>query len=166
MEQRITIAAYPGESVTMYKILLARSHIKYLVFQDLIIDGRRTANESVYISTANHIRFKNCEIKNATGQGVFMPHIGSDYNEFLNCVVHHNGHLSINGTAQDHGFYIASRYNLIDGCIVYSNYGNGIQIYNGYGERADGNIIRNCRVYSNGTGDPAVGISVSAGSEI
>jgi parallel beta-helix repeat protein len=161
----ITIAAYPGESVTTYNILLAQSSIRYLVFQGLIIDGRFTWDESVYISGANHIRFKNCEIKNAKHQGVLMPHIGADYNEFLNCVVHHNGTTSISSVPQDHGFYIASRYNLIDGCIAYSNYGYGIQIYNGYGERADGNIIRNCKVYGNGTGGSAAGIAVAGGSD-
>ena len=70
----ITITAYSGESVTIKRVSLWHPHVRYLVFLGLIIDGRNTAIETVYLSGgANHIRFKNCEIKNGYGQGYSYP---------------------------------------------------------------------------------------------
>jgi len=154
----VTISAYPGESVTIYIVLLANSSIKYLVFKDLIIDGRRTSNETVYISTANHIRFTGCELKDSYFQGVLMPHPGSDYNEFINCNIHGHGH-TVN---LDHGIYCASRYNLIQGCDIHDNAAYGVTVYNGYGERPDGNVIKGNRFHHNAVLGSGGGIGVAS----
>jgi len=161
------ISAYPSETVTLSNssINLPASYIKYVIFQNLIIDVNLSSHEGVSLGNgANHVRFIGCEIKNSEGQGVHAAHAADGYNEFINCNVHNNGTTTLNGTPQDHGFYIASRNNVVDGCTIYSNWGWGVQIYNGYGERADGNIIRNNRIYSNGAGGPAAGIVVASAS--
>jgi len=156
----VTISAYPSESVTITNVLLSNSQIRYLVFQDLTIDAQSSVDETVYINGANHIRFRNCEIKNARRQGVLMPHPGADYNEFINCNVHHNG------TTQnlDHGFYVASSNNTVEGCLIHDNAAFGLQIYNGYGERADNNTIKNNKVFNNSTAGTGSGLLASSGS--
>ena len=148
--------------MTIRKITLLHSHIRYLVFQGLIIDARFSVHESVYLNGgANHIRFRDCEIKNANAQGVLIPHWGADYNEFINCNVHSNGKTA----TQDHGFYIGSSNNLIEGCLVHDNAAYGVHIYNGYaGERANNNVVRSNRIYNNSRLGMGSGVTVGGGS--
>jgi parallel beta-helix repeat protein len=154
------ISAYPSETVTLRSVGLSASYIHYVIFQNLVIDNQQTTQEAVYIYQANHIRFIGCEIKNAIRQGVLMPHPGSDYNEFINCDVHHNGR-TVN---LDHGFYVASSFNLIEGCSIHDNAAFGVTIYNGYGERVNSNTVRGNRVYNNAQLGSGSGIGVASGT--
>jgi len=161
------ISAYSGETVNMRVLNMTASYIKYVIFQNLSLDGQNTSDEVVAINSGvNHIRVIGCEIKNAQRQGVHCTHAADGYNEFIDCIVHHNGHNTISNTPQDHGFYLGSQHNIVDGCTIYSNFGCGVQTYNGYGERTDGNIIRNNRIYSNGTGGNAAAVVVTSGDSI
>jgi parallel beta-helix repeat protein len=160
------ISAYPSETVTLRSIGLYASYIHYVIFQNLIIDPQNSSsiNEAVYLHLVNHIRFIGCEIRNAYQQGVLMPHQGDDFNEFINCHIHHNGHVG----NQEHGIYVASSNNLIDSCVIHDNAGYGIHNWDGYaGETTNNNVFRNNRIYANGTAFPSAysaGIIVSNGT--
>jgi hypothetical protein len=159
----ITIAAYPGEVVTLRRIGLWNSSIRYLIFDGFVLDAQGL-NEGIYLSEgANHIRFRNCEVKGAKGQGVLVTNRtgATNFNEFINLKVHDNGTTY----SQDHGLYISTSYNLVQNCEVYANAAYGICVYNGYaGQRADGNVVRGNRVHDNSTLGAGSGIVASSGS--
>jgi hypothetical protein len=143
------------------------NNCRYVDFSNIVFDATGNGyGEAIWFGNGtSYCRVMDSEVKNSEGQGILVPHVGCDYNEFLRLSVHHNGAHSLNNTPQDHGLYIAGRYNIVDECDVFSNYGYGAQIYNGYpGERADGNIIRNSKAHHNGTGGNAAGIAASSGS--
>lgn len=158
---RIIIKSFPGETA----IVNGGASISggaYLTFEDIIFHG---GGGFWFGNGTRYVRLLRGEVRYSSHQGIHMPHIGDDYNEVIQVKVHHNGSVALNGTPQDHGFYIAGRYNLVDGCDVYSNFGYGAQIFNGYaGERADGNVIRNTKSHHNGTGGNAAGLAAASGS--
>lgn len=157
---RIVFKKYPGENPAIRNVGLAKP-VSYLWFDGLLIDAKKAWGEAVYLSTAHHIRFSNGEVTGGQVQGVLLPHPGADYNEFLNLDVHHNGsraHL-------DHGYYIASSYNLVEGGSTHHNAARGLQIYNGYGERANGNVVRRLKCYANSQLGSGAGLSVAAGDD-
>jgi PKD repeat protein len=148
-DEPVTIAAYPGEAVTVRPpkgstsvVYLSDQTRCYIVFDGLVLDAVNVDADAVKITwgsstgASNHIRFSNCEIENAVNgsgpqQGVLITNASgenTDNNEFINCQVHDNGKSSL-----EHGFYIESSYNLIQGCDVYNNAGYGIQVYKGGG---------------------------------
>ena len=166
----VTIAAYPGETVILkpsgYAVIqiIGNTH-KYLVFDRLVIDGTNITStraidlDGVDQSGAGHIRFTNCEVRNAPGSGVLIGR-GSNYHEFLNCDFHHNG--------RDHvayGLYVQSSNNRIEGSKLHHNSGYGVHVYNGNpGQRANKNEIKKNLVYNNSTGAPAsAGILIGSG---
>lgn len=154
------IAAYPGESVMTTSVGLWHSYVKYMIFDGLIIDNQRTLDEAVYLAGgANHIRFKNCEIRNSRRQGVLIPHPDTHHNEFIGCNIHSNGTT----VSYDHGLYIAGSYNLLENCRIHDNATYGVHIYNGYGERATGNVVRGNLVYNNSRLGTGGGIVASHG---
>lgn len=153
---KITIKSFPGEIAQLTDISVSGG--AYITFENLSMRHVWFGNGTKYC------RVQGGEVKGSPEQGIHVPHIADEHNEFIGIAVHHNGTHSTSGTPWDHGFYIAGRYTLIDSCDVYSNWGNGLQVYNGYGERADGNIIQNCKFHNNGTGGFAAGISVGSGS--
>ena len=160
----ITIAAYPGEVVTLRSIGLWQPSIKYLVFDGFVVDALRSEDQAIYLSDGvNHIRFRNCEVRGAKGHAVLVTYRtgATNFNEFINLKVHDNGTTY----HQDHGLYISTSYNLIQNCEVYRNAAYGIHIYNGStGQRADGNVVRGNRVHDNSTLGSGAGIIASSGS--
>jgi Right handed beta helix region len=170
-----TIKAAPGETVTIrpssggWVVYLQGGNAKYIVFDGLIFDAVNVLYDAVKITygsptgnvPAHHIRISNGEIKNAQRQGILTSH-GSDGNEFINLNVHHNGQDGF-----DHGFYITSQDNLIQGCDIHDNASRGIQIYSNGAYTAHNNIIRNNRIHNNGAGDvgaPSVTLSSGTGN--
>jgi hypothetical protein len=161
----ITIAAQPGEIVTIGGINVAGLPAKqFIIFDKLIIDAQRAGLEAVRIADgSNHIRFTNGEIKNAIRQGVLIPHQGDTDNEFINMRIHDNGSVE----DHDHGMYISGSRTLVENCDIYNNpLGWAIHIYNGYaGETTNDNIIRNNRLHNNGHNTPnGGGIITGSGS--
>jgi hypothetical protein len=173
---RVTIKAYPGETVrlqpdsgtTVLRLigdsLDDEQNPRYVTFEDLIIDGRNLAGgfavklevgdggsdtvADAYkrVHGPHHIRFSNCEIRNSPGQGIMVA--AGDYNEFLNLNVHDNG---MSTTSMDHGLYLSTSHNLIEGGSYHDNAVMGIQIWNEYlGNEASYNTIRNVDFYDNG----------------
>jgi parallel beta-helix repeat protein len=169
----VTIAAYPGETVVLQAtnvpgvVNLASPNIQYLIFDGLIFDGNNIGGEGTSAISlwggAHHVRFINAEIKNSPYQGVTIfwgNGLSSDNHQFINCNVHSNG--VTNGV--DHGFYISTSNNLIDGCEIHDNKAYGIHIY-AEGYAANGNVIRRNRIYNNGVTDAnGGGIVASSGA--
>jgi parallel beta-helix repeat protein len=144
----------PTSGATGTKVLQFKaSAAHYLIFQDIVIDGVNLDSDCIKGETsATHVRFLNCEIKNAVGQGVLLVSGAGNW-EFINCDVHNNG-FDLNF---DHGFYIQTNNNLIEGCNIHNNKAVGIHIYGG---GSSDSIIRNNRVYDN----TASGIGLYTGS--
>jgi parallel beta-helix repeat protein len=169
----VTIAAYPGEGVTLRYgggvVNLAANYIQYLIFDRLKFDAARTGscpvNDGCGVSAislwggANHIRIQDSEILNSVGQGItIFPGNGysSDFNEVVRTKIHDNGTSDF-----DHGMYVTANNTLIDGNEIYNNTGWGISKY----PSGDSNIIRNNRVHTNATlGKRGDGILLYGGS--
>src|SRR5713101_2202123 len=131
----VTVAAYPGETVTLQPnagsdsvLVFAAASEEFIIVQGLIIDATNVNLDAVKITyssnagASSHIRLQNDEIKNShNGMGVLItndPSTGNntDYNEFINDKIHNNGSNSL-----EHGLYINSNHNLIDSCDIYNN---------------------------------------------
>lgn len=165
----VTIAAYAGETVTLRPgsggevINLTQSSIQYVVFDGLSLDATGVQFGMSLTNGANHVRFKNGEMKNSTLTGVAISvSPASSYNEILNSKIHDLG-----SSNQDHGLYIQTTNNLVEGCEIYNTSGYGIQLYNGYGgERASNNIIRNNRLHNLGLGSSGLGaVTINSGDD-
>jgi len=187
----VTIAAYPGETVILKptsggSVVSIENAKQYIIFDHLIFDAINAHSESTIgiMGGANHIRFQNCEIKNSFNNGVMIGWGGlgvtSDYNEFINCVIHHsgrNGGAQINGVnvsgpdtapgfGRGHGMYIETSYNLVRNCIIYSNGEYGLKFYYGdhkSGRRANHNMIRDSILYNNAQNTTRYGHPIGGG---
>ena len=162
--QPVTVAAYPGETVTLQpaageQVLHFENNHQYIVIDGLILDGAHVVREVVKITYANdpatsahHIRIQNSELKNAPAQGILVGG-ATGFNEFINLTVHDNGRTDF-----EHGMYIANNNNVIDRCTVYRNAGWGLHLFGGSPSH---NTVRNNRVYNNaraGARGPGIGI--------
>jgi len=174
----ITLAAYPGEKVTLRPgaggpvFSFAGEPDRYIIIDGLIIDAiNTTQDDAVSINQgSNHIRFTNCEIKNSfmNGVGIWWGNhngLSSDYNEFINCTIHHIGRWGASqttgqnipgpdtapGYGRGHGFYITTSYNLVKNCVIHDTGEIGVKFYNPTtGRSANHNIARNNVSYKNG----------------
>lgn len=162
----ITIAAYPGETVTIANtgtpnlIALTSSTQQYIIISDLILDATLLGVAGcVYLGPgSHHIRVQDSECFGAHSYaGINTAETNAGDNEFLRLKVHDNGEDNV---PPGHGFYIQSPRNLIEGCESDDNYGWGIQIYAG---NTDGNIVRNNWVHDNARGGQGGGIVVAGG---
>jgi parallel beta-helix repeat protein len=167
----VTVAAAPGHTVTLKpnlgvaSVLHFRGPQQYIVIDGLILDATNTTDEVVKITggldpsgPAHHIRFIRCEIKNSHGQGILITGF-ADWNEFIDLNVHDNG-----TTGYDHGLYITTDHNAVEGSTVYRNVGYGIHIYSeGVGKSANYNTVRNNRSFDNGHLAGGAGILIGSG---
>ncbi len=165
------IAASPGHTVILRPskggevINLANSNIRYVIFERLILDA---ANVTFGISTTNgtnHIRFRNIEVKNSRFSGIILtpgtqPAPYRTFQEFINCHVHHNGNSSL-----DHGFYISTSDNLIQGSNVHNNSSFGmIAFSSNSSRRIQNNRFVGNKIYRNSTkAATSAGILLSSG---
>lgn len=165
------LMAYPGETVWMrptdsniYVIYLALTQ-RYIELDGINIDARFNAAgapvklEGYITGSGNphHIRIQNATFllgsDNVPNQGTDGGPIGVictnsaagiiGANEFINLTMTGGGDVG----DFSYSFYIQSDNNLIDGCNLYNNEGAGIQVYNGHGQTANNNIIRNCSIH-------------------
>jgi parallel beta-helix repeat protein len=161
----VTIAAYPGHKPMITAeandiALYFDYRQQYVVVDGFIIDatGGTDGVKITWVSdpsnAAHHIRIQNTEIKNGATAGVIVTGEFAQYNEFINLKVHNNGR-----DRQDHGIYIATSNNLIEGCDVYNHLGHGLHIYSGASYKPSYNTIRGNFVHDNVGG----GISVFYG---
>jgi parallel beta-helix repeat protein len=149
----VTVSAYPGEAVTLQAPASAHGRgidlsgsFQYIHILNLTLDGSLTAGnasaDGIKISYADagqfasHILVSGCTIAHFGSQGILItsdPATGdaTDHNQILNCNIYDNG--SAQG-ALGHGMYVVSNDNLIQGCSVHDNAGNGMQIYGPSGD--------------------------------
>lgn len=175
-QRPVTVRAAAGEPVVLRPPAGAERVVtligtQYVVLQGLVLDGSRVSLDGVkitYSSTApvaaHHVRLVDCEIKNAPHQGVLVTAMrdqgGGDHNEFLRLKVHDNG-----TTDFDHGYYLSTVDNLIEGGEVYRNAGWGVHVYAEQGSGVDRNQIRGCRVHDNARAGRGAGILLSSGAD-
>lgn len=158
----ITIAGYPGETVTIQstaapfaiKGTLSASNA-YFTFKDMVLDGvNSTTNSSgLQIKDGSHdITLEGLEIKRWKFNGVFIgAGTGPAPTNMVirNCIIHDQ--VSVSGAAGQrwYGIYVSQGSTVtIEGNQIYANPGGGIQIYPG---PITGLIIRENVVYENNT---------------
>jgi parallel beta-helix repeat protein len=151
----VTLAAYPGETVTMKgSIDIGGEPRSYIIIDRLIIDAINTAGDAVAINQgSHHVRFQNCEIKNSYVNGVWIGWgningLSSDYNEIINCTIHHiarNGGDGFpnqpSGYGRGHGIYITTSNNIIRGNTFYDIGEYSIHQWTASPKFANNNII-------------------------
>jgi hypothetical protein len=147
----ITIAAFNGEQVTIQApagdaALNVEGNIHHTVWKDLILDAVHVHFGLRLADGAHHNRFENIEVRNAQGSGILVSQgTGStDFNEFIECRSHNNG-----SSALDHGIYLETSNNVIEGGEYYNNSGFGIQLYS-ESSRVNRNVVRQAKAYKNG----------------
>ncbi len=166
---RITIQAYPGETVTitppdgLQAIRLGNGAIGYLTIKNLILDGINqtiggnpaqpgaAGPDLVYIrALSHHNRFEGCEIKRNAANGVAISHSNgaAHHNEFVDCFIHDNGRGDYKNAG--YGVYISGGDdNLIEGCEISGNNGYGVHINSGVANEGNRNITRKCTFHGN-----------------
>jgi hypothetical protein len=174
----VTIKAYPGDLGVIiqppsvaYIMNLQQTSEQYIIFDSLIFDGTNRTVGNVVVTGyppcctigAHHIRFVNCEFRNTTGE-ISVGH--THHIEFIGGSVHDSG----DNSGLRHGFYIGDAADiLIDGMQIYNITGYGVHIYSGGDQggthTTDRAIIRNNRVYNNGTARGQCGILYTDGSD-
>jgi Right handed beta helix region/Protein of unknown function (DUF1565) len=151
----VTIAAYPGETVTLRPsrcgniVNLAHAYIQYIIFDRLVLDAINCDFGLGTFSTTHHIRVQNCEFKNAAYNNVNVGRDAHHY-EFLKVVSHDAGYRISGGSGgnQGYGLYIEGSDNLVDGGSFYGNSGYNIHLYSGYTQVPNRNVIRNVVSYN------------------
>jgi len=163
----VTLAAYPGETVTLKgQIDIGGEPRSYIIIDGLIIDAiNTTMGDAVSINQgSHHIRFQNCEIKNSYANGVWIGWgnnngLPSNYNEFINCEIHHNGRGGgtgfpdqAPGYGRGHALYITTQNNVFRGNRVHDNGEYGFHVYTGVypAQQTANNIIERNTIYNNG----------------
>ena len=175
--QPITIAANPGEPVTITPpsgsafFWIQDGQPKYLIIDGFIIDGQKQALHGFKFSNnSQFIRVQNTEIMNTKSSGILVticsgctnpgssPH--ETHHEFLKLNIHHNG-----SGIKDHGFYIETSNNLVEGGQFHNNTGNGGKFFHGNLPGVSNfNIARNNKFFNNSTsGDWSCGLILSSG---
>jgi hypothetical protein len=169
----VTIAAFSDETVTIRPdpgagriFLFQGADTHHIVVDGFIMDAINISYDAVKISyerdpdtdVAHSIRITNSEIKNAPYSGLVIAGGG---NEFINLKVHDNGRDDF-----DHGLYISSSDNLIDGCEIYNNSGWGVHVYNESNDKGkvNNNVISNNKIYRNGKSGRGSGVILSSGT--
>ena len=157
------IAAYNGEPVTLKAPIGANFAIQlgrrsYVVIDRVTVDGAGVVYDAVKLNgTSHHIRIQNGAIYNGTRQGVNIQDSAYGH-EIVNMNIDGNG-----SSALDHGVYIATRDNLIDGSRIHGSSGYGVHVYNEGCACANGNVVRNNRIYANGVRAEGYGLVLGSG---
>jgi hypothetical protein len=142
----VTIKAYEGERPIIVaepeETAIYITGTSYVIIEGVTVDaeGGHDGIKITYLTggaQAHHIRIQNCEVKNASNQGLLVSGEG---NEFINLDVHDNG---TNG--YHHGIYLSADGNLIHGGKYYRNAGWGVHIY----PKATNTTVRNVRSFEN-----------------
>jgi parallel beta-helix repeat protein len=145
----VTVSAYESEVVTLLPPGVGGTCINfngaysYIIVNGLILDGQGISNKNYKSHTpaTHHIRFQNGEVKNADSSGVSWV---GPWHELINTKVYDNGV----DQQFEHGLYIVSTDNLVDGCEFYNNSNYAIHIW---GEPNGRTTIRNCIIRNSGT---------------
>jgi Right handed beta helix region len=149
--QPILLAAWPGDTVTVSS-MGADTWPEGTAIAHVIFDGFHVIGGSAGISGyhSNYITFRNCEVAySGHRNGIEGFSFGTSHHATIHhCHIHHNG-----TTYLEHGFYFLLADSLIENNDIHHNSGYGIQWYYepSYGAVGHNTIIRNNRIYENGT---------------
>jgi parallel beta-helix repeat protein len=135
-------------------VLTIRGDKSHITLRGLVLDGARAIRQHVLLlyqrdgKAPQHIRVEQCEIKNGRSSGILAA---ASHSQYVKLKVHHNG-----SDRCDHGIYVLTSNNLIDGCEFSHNSGFGIHVYNTtWG--TDHNVVRNNYAHHNGVAGAIVG---------
>jgi len=156
---RVTIAGDPQDGSLAVRLHandagdngITLSNSSFMVWDNVIIDCAGNGHACFKITdNAHHIRVSNSEIRNGHDSGILANagQLGTPgNNEFLHVQVHDNG----TDTALDHGVYLASNDNVVDGCDIHDNATFGVHVFCGGCSGASArNIVRNNTIHHNG----------------
>lgn len=144
-----TIKAETTGTVTVLSIQTFTGSVndRYIIFEGL----KMNSGGGIYVSGgSHHIRYVNVEVVNSNDHclqffgGSTAGNLGG--NEFIGGSLHHCGSV---GAQAEHGIYIDTPNNVIDGADIYDNCVNGVQILNSYGNPTNGNVLRNNKIHDN-----------------
>ena len=158
------IAAYSGERVTLKAPIGANFAVQigrrsYVIVDGFTVDGAGVVYDAVKLNgSSHHIRLQNGAVYNGTRQGVNIQDAAYGH-EILNMNIDGNGSSKL-----DHGVYIASSNNLVEGSRIHGSSGYGVHIYNAACACANGNVVRNNRIYANGMRADGYGLVLGSGS--
>lgn len=148
------ISGYPGETAVLAVggagelINLPHAYIKYVSFENLVLDGLTTIDNVISLgsSGAHHVRFKNCEVRNAGHIGVFFH---GSFNIFTGGQVHHVGNVSLypRPTNRHYGFYVGGSDNLVENAHIHHTNDYGIHNYHGI-SLSSRNVYRNLTLHN------------------
>jgi len=158
-DRPVTVAAAPGHTVTLRPppgsefVLRFIGPQAYIIVRGFILDAVNVTYDAVKITAgptyvpAHHIRIEDCEIANSrSGHGVLITGDGADFNEILNCRIHHNGN-DLAGGSPNHGIYAQSDHNLFEGNDIHDHHeGYGIHLFNA---SQSFNIVRKNAIHDN-----------------
>jgi parallel beta-helix repeat protein len=151
----ITIAAYPGETVTLQplstpscKYAIVPRTMNYMVFDGLIWDGINGCPEPYgmrVVSGTHHFVLQNMEFKNGQYNGIYIGDV--DNVTIRNNKIHHQiSPTGVPGTRY-YGIYFHDGSNsVIEGNDIYNNPGGGIHAYPG---PITNLVIRNNKLHHN-----------------
>ena len=121
----------------------------YITIDGMVADAAdQPGSAFILTGTASNNIIKNGTARNAHtewGFGIHTQDPTASYNQVLNMDSYNNG---VSGSNKEHGIYMASDGNIIDGNRVYDNEAYGIHIYSNKYSISD-NIVRNNFVYNN-----------------
>jgi len=176
-DEPVTLSAAPGEPVTIQPpdgadrvFTFASGNVHHVIVRGFVLEASGVTYDAVKITWgsaeggSHHIRLEDCEVRNSPGQGILVT--GDDhevrFNEFIGLRVHDNGTDDF-----DHGLYISTESNLVEGCEVYRNSGWGIHVYSEGEHSTSGNVVRGNFVHDNArVGDRGPGIGLYSGTGI
>jgi Right handed beta helix region len=167
---KVRIAAYPGETVWMAPTSVPNNHAvinmvsgaRYVEFDGINVDARSSQANGINtgangngVEHAHHLRFQNAEVITGdcgvplciiSGINLGQHNIGPNSDiggyEVINMYVHGAGGPNARGYA----VYVSGPNNLVENSDLVLN-NAGVHIYNGGGDSADNNVIRNNRIH-------------------
>ena len=155
----VTVRANTGETVTIAPgaggdgaVYFTSAASQYIILDGINLDGTgETTGHGIIINgAANHIRVQNAEIKNFWNTGILVAGPTANDNEFINLKVHDNG-TRPDQSSQNHGIWIETDNNLIEGCTVCNHTGHGIYVFSANAWQPNNNFIHRNLVYNNTT---------------
>lgn len=155
----ITIAGYPGETVTlsftdganMYGPIKARGNRGWFIFENLVLDGANGGDGSGWqLRDGNHdFILRNLKITNFKYHGFYIS--GTNIT-VQNCKIYNQISLTGLPGTRWYGLYVHDGANiLIENNDIYNNPGGGMQAYNGGSGTVTGLVIRNNKIHDNNT---------------
>jgi hypothetical protein len=167
-DNAFTVAAYPGETVTIVGISIATGdnlNLSYWIFDGLHAVNNIPGNgEAIGMQSPDHLRFINMEVTTGgrptrAGTSDQCVEGSGHFIEFINVEVHDCGDPR-DGSSIAYGFYWGGSDSLFDHIKLHDTTGYGFHIYSADCDTGcpDRNTIRYSEIYNTGTLQGSAGI--------